>query len=149
MLRCGNEEYFIAGFHNRRTLWANRTIVAENSGHTRIDMRHMLPHGGQRIPYQRTTVIGFYYGEADFPFGEVHDLQQQMPERFIAMQADYAAYANANGVLPMPAGYDPISQVQINALVNVFLPLLLKPALLLAALIAGGVWYRRRRRRQS
>ena len=81
--------------------------------------------------------------------GEVHDLQQQMPERFIAMQADYAAYANANGVLPMPAGYDPISQVQINALVNVFLPLLLKPALLLAALIAGGVWYRRRRRRQS
>lgn len=81
--------------------------------------------------------------------GEVHDLQQQMPERFIAMQADYAAYADANGVLPMPAGYDPISQVQINALVNVFLPLLLKPALLLAALIAGGVWYRRRRRRQS
>ena len=76
MLRGGNKEYFIAGFHNRRTLRANRTIVAENSGHTRIDMRHMLPHGGQRIPYQRTTVIGFYYGEADFPFGEVHDLKR-------------------------------------------------------------------------
>jgi arylsulfatase A-like enzyme len=81
--------------------------------------------------------------------GEVHDLQQQMPERFIAMQADYAAYAKANGVLPMPAGYDPISQVQINALVNVFLPLLLKPALVLSVLLAGGLWYRRQRRRRQ
>jgi arylsulfatase A-like enzyme len=80
--------------------------------------------------------------------GEVHDLQQQQPERFSRMQADYAAYTQANGVLPMPAGYDPISQVQINALVNVILPMLLKPALVLSALLAGGLWYRRQRRRR-
>ena len=76
MLRGGNKEDFIAGLDNRRTLWANGAIVAENSGHARIDMRHMLTHGGQCITHQRTTVIGFHHGEADFPFREVHDLQR-------------------------------------------------------------------------
>ena len=76
MLRGGNKEDFIAGLDNRRTLWADGAIVAENGGHARIDMRHMLTHGGQRIPHQRTTVIGFHHGEADFTFGEVHDLQR-------------------------------------------------------------------------
>ncbi|MES2415331.1 MAG: arylsulfatase [Pseudomonadota bacterium] len=54
--------------------------------------------------------------------GETRDLQTQMPDVFKTMQADYAAWAKANGVLPMPDGYDPIRQVQINALVNVYVP---------------------------
>lgn len=54
--------------------------------------------------------------------GETKDLQSQMPDVFTAMQADYAAYAKANGVLPMPEGYDPIRQVQTNALINVYIP---------------------------
>lgn len=38
--------------------------------------------------------------------GEVLDLQQEKPELFQRMQADYADYARDNGVLPMPEGYD-------------------------------------------
>lgn len=80
--------------------------------------------------------------------GETTDLQQQLPEVFKAMQADYAAYAQANGVLPMPEGYDPIRQVEINALLNVYVPRLKPYALgLLVALVA---WlFVRRRRRQT
>jgi arylsulfatase A-like enzyme len=40
--------------------------------------------------------------------GETKDLQQQRPQEFAAMQADYAAWAKANGVLPMPEGYNPV-----------------------------------------
>jgi arylsulfatase/uncharacterized sulfatase len=80
--------------------------------------------------------------------GEVHDLQEQMPERFIAMQTDYTSYVRANGVLTMPNNYDPMTQIQINAFINVFLPTLIKVALLLSVLLAGGLWYRRYRRRK-
>jgi arylsulfatase/uncharacterized sulfatase len=82
--------------------------------------------------------------------GETRDLQQQMPEVFKALQADYAGYARANGVLAMPEGYDPVKQVEINAIFNVVLPRLQRYALPvlagLAALIAAIVFLRRRRR---
>ena len=81
--------------------------------------------------------------------GETKDLQSQLPTVFTAMQADYAAYAKANGVLPMPEGYDPIRQVQINALINVYLPRFKRAGLpILAAvvlLVATFVLVRRRR----
>ena len=38
------------------------------------------------------------------------------------MQADYAEYARTHGVLPMPDGYDPVQQVLINSLLNVYVP---------------------------
>lgn len=80
--------------------------------------------------------------------GEVNDLQQQFPELFQQLQADYANYARDNGVLPMPEGYDPIEQVFINSMVNVYLPQLKRwgiPALLL---LIGGIYMLRRRRKQ-
>lgn len=40
--------------------------------------------------------------------GETRDLSARYPERFRAMQAAYARWAERNGVLDMPAGYDPI-----------------------------------------
>lgn len=80
--------------------------------------------------------------------GETRDLQQQRPEAFQAMQADYAAYAKANGVLPMPEGYEPTQQVLINALINVYIPRLRLPALALLGAIALLIWKLRRRRRQ-
>ncbi|MBT9500297.1 MAG: arylsulfatase [Burkholderiaceae bacterium] len=80
--------------------------------------------------------------------GETRDLQQQRPEAFRAMQTDYAAYARANGVLPMPEGYEPTHQVLINALVNVYVPRLALPALALLGAIALLIWKLRRRRRQ-
>ncbi|QNO27355.1 arylsulfatase [Sphingopyxis sp. OPL5] len=45
--------------------------------------------------------------------GETKDLSAAMPDRFKAMMADYRAYAKANGVLDMPAGYT--ADAQINA----------------------------------
>lgn len=38
--------------------------------------------------------------------GEVHDLAASQPERFQVMLADYEAYAQANGVLPIPKDFD-------------------------------------------
>ena len=82
--------------------------------------------------------------------GETRDLADAMPEAFAAMQADYAVYAQANGVLPMPAGYDAISQVMINSLLNVYWPATkraLPGTLAVVLLLLGGWWFVRRRRR--
>ena len=63
------------------------------------------------------------------------------------MQADYAKWAKANGVLEMPDGYDPIQQVIINSLVFVYWPryqmLLLG---LLGILVLGLFWFWHRRK---
>ena len=83
--------------------------------------------------------------------GETKDLQNRMPMNFKIMQADYAAYAKANHVLPMPEGYDPIRQVEINALVNVYIPRFKRHAWLIVAaisgLIAAFIYLRRRKPR--
>jgi arylsulfatase/uncharacterized sulfatase len=73
-----------------------------------------------------------------------------MPGKFAEMQADYAAYAKANGVLPMPADYDAINQVLINSLLNVYWPATkraLPGVLAVILLLLGGWWFIRRRRR--
>jgi arylsulfatase/uncharacterized sulfatase len=63
------------------------------------------------------------------------------------MRADYDAYAQANGVLPMPEGYEPRNQVLINSLVNVYLPRARIPAAVALVVLVGLVVYRRRRHR--
>ncbi len=79
--------------------------------------------------------------------GETRDLSAEMPALFQAMQADYEAYARSHGVLPMPGGYDPVRQVEINAFFNVYLPRLRLPLAGLALALALGVlWWLRRRR---
>ena len=83
--------------------------------------------------------------------GETRDLAAALPVMFAEMQADYAAYAKANGVLPMPTDYDAINQVLINSLLNVYWPATKRVlpgviAGLLAGLL-GGWWFVRRRRR--
>jgi LPXTG-motif cell wall-anchored protein len=66
------------------------------------------------------------------------------------MQAAYAAWAKANGVLPMPDGYNPVKQVLINSFVNYWIPTYRNTALAVLAgligLIVAGVVIRRRRR---
>ncbi|MCZ4312262.1 arylsulfatase [Comamonadaceae bacterium G21597-S1] len=80
--------------------------------------------------------------------GETQDLRDRLPEVFASMQRDYAAYAQANGVLPMPAGYDPTWQVTINSLHNYWIPAYRTHALVvLAAAVAALAWWWRRRRR--
>lgn len=84
--------------------------------------------------------------------GETRDLQLELPEQFRTMQADYAAYAKANGVLDMPGDYEPVQQVIINAAVNVYWPrfkgvLLLLLTVLLA--VPAALLYRRRQRQRA
>jgi hypothetical protein len=61
----------------------------------------------------------------------------------------YARFERDNGVLPMPADYDPRQQVMRNALRNVILPAALPPLLLTLTILGGWLWFRRRRRRMT
>ena len=67
------------------------------------------------------------------------------------MQAEYARYAEEDGVLPVPAGYEPRRQVLINALHNVIWPAV--RLWLLGALLVGAaliiLWRRRQRAGRS
>ncbi|MBL9069983.1 MAG: arylsulfatase [Sphingopyxis sp.] len=85
--------------------------------------------------------------------GETRDLSRAMPDRFAAMQADYAAYAKANGVLDMPAGYTADEQINQYAWERQGRPRAIKAALI----VGGGLlllsaivwrWIRRRRARR-
>ena len=80
------------------------------------------------------------------------DLGAQLPAVFEAMQRDYAAYALTNGVLAMPAGYDPTWQVTINSMHNYWIPAYRKHALAALVVIVVAVvswrWRRRRTRRR-
>lgn len=81
--------------------------------------------------------------------GETLDLSQAQPGRFATMQADYAAFAKANGVLPMPEGYSAPQQIFENARETLLIPRLLSLwplAMALGGVIGGLIWWRRRRR---
>jgi arylsulfatase/uncharacterized sulfatase len=80
--------------------------------------------------------------------GEAHNLSGSEPERFVAMQKDYAAFAKANKVLPMPEGFTAPDQILANALRTLLIPRLLRlwpvgAALMMAT--AALIWWRRRR----
>ena len=82
--------------------------------------------------------------------GETRDLAATRPAEFAAMQAEYAAYAGREQVLPMPAGYRAPRQIEANALDELLVPRLLKLAPWLAGtlgLVIGGIiaWRRRQR----
>ncbi|WP_341902932.1 arylsulfatase [Sandarakinorhabdus limnophila] len=83
--------------------------------------------------------------------GETDDLSRADPERFAVMQSDYAAFARANQVLPMPEGYTAPDQIFANALRTLLIPRLLElwpaGAILVVALATLIRWRRRRAKR--
>jgi len=83
--------------------------------------------------------------------GETRDLQRDLPAQFTAMQADYAAWAERNGVLPMPEGYNPVRQVLINSFVNYWIPTYWPHAVATLLVLIGAVTalVRRRSRRRA
>ena len=81
--------------------------------------------------------------------GETRDLAAAMPALFATMQADYAAFAARDGVLPMPAGYTAERQINANGFNRSVRPKLLRALpwlLVLIALPVGWALWRRRRR---
>ena len=82
--------------------------------------------------------------------GETQDLQQALPELFQTLQADYAKWSKANGVLDMPKAYDPIEQVIVNSLVFVYWPRYQWHLMgFFAALVLGLLWFWRRKKQVS
>ncbi|SEH19382.1 arylsulfatase/uncharacterized sulfatase [Sphingopyxis sp. YR583] len=82
--------------------------------------------------------------------GETRDLAAVEPDRFTAMMADYRAYAKANGVLDMPAGYTADEQINRYAFEHQGKPRLIRLGLWvggIALLLSALVWNWRRRRR--
>lgn len=77
--------------------------------------------------------------------GETRDLRQRHPEDFARLLAAYQAFEREEGVLPLPAGYEPREQVTRNALRRVVLPQLLWPSVGALLLLALWVGWRRRR----
>lgn len=81
--------------------------------------------------------------------GETRDLAAAMPDRFAAMRADYRAYAKANGVLDMPAGYSADEQINRYAFEQRGRERLLRLGLWAGGILlvlAALVWGLRRRR---
>lgn len=81
--------------------------------------------------------------------GETRDLAAAEPDRFKAMKADYRAYAKANGVLDMPAGYTADEQINRYAFEQQGKPRLIRFGLWVGAsvlLVSGLIWGLRRRR---
>ena len=81
--------------------------------------------------------------------GEARDLAAEKPGEFAALQADDAAYARAEQVLPMPPGYAAPRQVEKNAMDELLIPRLLRllPWVVgVLGLVVGGIiaWRRRR-----
>ena len=82
--------------------------------------------------------------------GETQDLQQALPELFQTLQADYAKWSKANGVLDMPKAYDPIEQVIVNSLVFVYWPRYQWHLMtFFSALVFGLLWFWRRKKQVS
>ena len=82
--------------------------------------------------------------------GETQDLQQALPELFQTLQADYAKWSKANGVLDMPTAYDPIEQVIVNSLVFVYWPRYQWHLMaFFSALVFGLLWFWRRKKQVS
>jgi arylsulfatase/uncharacterized sulfatase len=82
--------------------------------------------------------------------GETHDLSRSEPQRFAELQADYAAYAARDQVLPMPPGYTADKQINANALRENFVPQtkrLLPGLVAVLSVVAAITWLVRRRRR--
>jgi arylsulfatase A-like enzyme len=101
------------------------------------------------------------YGDGDWHLfditadpGETTDLRRARAAEFVAMQADYAAWAKADRVLPMPPGYSAPQQIMDNAVAELLWPRL-RPRLAWAgavlALLLGGLWLwpRLQKRRQK
>lgn len=75
--------------------------------------------------------------------GETRDLAAADPARFTAMQAAWAAWARANKVLPMPAGYSAPRQIEANATRDL-MPRRLAPIIATLGLLLFGLWTARR-----
>ncbi len=84
---------------------------------------------------------------------ETQDLSEELPDLFAQMQADYAAYAERNGVIALPADFDVYEQLNINAearVISRMMPYVIAGGgVIIILLVAGIVLFHRRRARRA
>ena len=83
--------------------------------------------------------------------GETNDLAADQPERFAAMRANYDRWAEENGVLEMPEGYEPVKQLSqrmAGKLLSQYWWALVLAGIIVIAPFAFAIM-RRRRRKQA
>lgn len=128
----------------RRHREANETVGYELAGHGALfrgDLKLL------RIPPPASDGRWRLYDITNDP-GETRDLSLERPIEYAEMIAAYARYEQENGVLPLPAGYEPRKQVSINAFLFVYLPYM-KWIVGLAVLVLAVWWTLARRRRNK
>lgn len=81
--------------------------------------------------------------------GETQDLREQRPEDFQRLIKAYDVWARDHGVLPMPAGYDPVRQVLFNSFRNYWIPNYWLHGLGLTVLLLSVIGWRRRLRQRA
>lgn len=79
--------------------------------------------------------------------GETRDLRLTRSQDFERLSAAYQKFERDDKILPLPAGYEPRTQVSQNALRRVILPTMLWPAIGFAAMGLIGWWLARRRKK--
>ncbi|MFM8846023.1 MAG: arylsulfatase, partial [Gammaproteobacteria bacterium] len=80
--------------------------------------------------------------------GETRNLRASHLGDYARLLAAYKEYERTDGVLPLPAGYEPRDQVAMNALRRVILPGLWGPGVLTAGVLLG-LWMLLRRRNKT
>jgi len=91
---------------------------------------------------------------------ETTDLWEQYPDLATSMLASYEAYAEEVGVLPLPEGYHPNTQVRVNTwavvlerdklyLAKKLAPVIIGVLLLILLLISGSIYVLKRRAERS
>jgi len=137
--------------------------------------RSLLPmiHGRVERVYSETDVIGYELGgnaalfQGDFKIlfnaapvgdntwhlynivtdpGETNDLSKSLPKRLQEMLGHYQEYARENGVLPLPANYNPSLQGVINGVLERFRSQILLTLAAFLVLVPFFIAYRLRRR---
>jgi arylsulfatase/uncharacterized sulfatase len=113
-------------------------IGYELSGHS------VLFQGGYKLARNRAPVGDNQWHLYDIGAdpGESRDLREAMPERFEQMLARYEAFAEANGVLPVPDGYNYLVQTTLNGLHDRFGPQLLVLLFTLLVLLPFYLFHR-------
>jgi arylsulfatase A-like enzyme len=119
----------------------SRVYSSEDTIGYEIGGNAALFQGDYKITYNRGPVGDnqwHLFNIAKDP-GETNDLATAMPEKFASMQQHYHQYMQANGVLPVPEGYDQIRQVFVNGMLKRFGTQLSIAAAVLFLMLALGI----------
>ena len=72
----GDEEHLVIRFDDGGALGADGAALAEDGGHPGLDVRHVIPQGGEGIAHQRAAVVGLDGHQTHLATSKVNYLQR-------------------------------------------------------------------------